>query len=137
MSFYRDILAYPGVDLISSFDSQFKYIRNADLIVSDNGSTGWEGLLFGKRVITLARNYYEPTGLTERVTDPSRLGEIMIRRLSEPEVADQREWDRRLACLVEAEMETTLPEDETSHEESLGIVESLARVPSAAWVAVA
>ena len=119
MSFYRDILAFPGVDLISSFDSQFKYIRNADLIVSDNGSTGWEGLLFGKRVISLARNYYESTGLTEQVNDPSRLGEIMIRRLSEPEVGDQQEWDRRLACLVEAEMETTLAEDETSHEQSL------------------
>ena len=137
MSFYRDFLRYPGVDLIWPLDSQFKYIRNADLIVSDNGSTGWEGLLFGKRVVSLAPNYYEPTGLTEKVIDPSRLGEIMIRRLSEPEVPDQREWDRRLACLVESEMETTLPEDETSHEQSLAAIKSMARLSTAARAAVA
>lgn len=119
MAFYRSLLAFPGVDLISPFDEQFKYIRNADLIVADNGSTGWEGLIFGKRVIAIADNFYRPTGLASDVSDPSRLGEAMLRRLGESEVTDPREWDRRLACLVEAEMETTVPEDDSSHRESL------------------
>jgi len=124
-AFYQDILRYPGVDLISPFDSQFKYIRNAALIITDNGSTGWEGLIFGKRVISLARNFYEPAGLTERLNDPSDLGKLILRRLSEPEVPDKEEWDRRLACLVEAEMETTVPEDESSHDQSLKMIDAL------------
>jgi hypothetical protein len=125
MTFYRDLLAYPGVDLISPFDTQFKYIRNAALIVADNGTTGWEGLIFGKRVISVAHNFYAPTGLAEDVRDPSRLGEVILRRLAEPEVADRSEWDRKLACLFEAEMETTVPQDESSHQTSLAIVARL------------
>jgi hypothetical protein len=125
MAFYRDLLAYPGVDLISPFDAQFKYIGNADLIVADNGTTGWEGLVFGKRVISVADNFYAPTGVAVDVSDPSRLGEAIIRRVAEPEVPDRAEWDRRLACLVEAEMETTVPEDESSHQSSLAIVATL------------
>jgi hypothetical protein len=125
MAFYRALLAFPGVDLISPFDAQFKYIRNADLIVADNGTTGWEGLVFGKRVISVADNFYAPTGLAVEVSDPSRLGEAIIRRLAEPEVPEAREWDRRLACLVEAEIETTVPEDESGHQTSLATVASM------------
>jgi hypothetical protein len=124
-AYYRTIKAYPGVDLVSPFDSQFKYIRNAALIVADNGSTGWEGLIFGKRVISLARNFYEPAGLAESVTDPSRLGEAIIRCLGRPETADRAEWDRRLACLIEAELETTVVDDSTSYAQSLEILTSL------------
>ena len=75
-AFYQDILRYPGVDLISPFDSQFKYIRNAGLIITDNGTTGWEGLIFGKRVISFARNFYEPTGLTERLEQSIGFGKV-------------------------------------------------------------
>jgi hypothetical protein len=124
-SFYRDLLRYPGVDLISPFDAQFKYIRNADLIVADNGTTGWEGLLLGKRVVSIAHNFYAPTGLAEKVSDPSELGGVILRRLEELEVADQAEWDRRLACLIEAEMETTVPEDDSCHQQSLEIVSGI------------
>ena len=38
---------------------------------------------------------------------------------------DKEEWDRRLACLVEAEMETTVPEDESSHDQSLKMIDAL------------
>jgi hypothetical protein len=123
--YYRDLLAYPGVALVSPIDSQFKYIRNAELIVADNGTTGWEGLVFGKRVLSLARNFYEPAGLANQVTDPSQLGEAVVRILAEPKLPDRSEWERRLACLVEAEMETTVTEDESSHEISLEMVASM------------
>jgi hypothetical protein len=122
MSFYRHVSAYPGVELISPFDSQFKYIRNADLIVSDNGTTGWEGLVFGRRVMSLARNFYAPARLATEIDDPTKLGEFVIRCLTEPQEIDASEWDRRLGCLVEAEMETTVAEGVESHGESLRIV---------------
>ncbi len=43
-AFYRRLEQLPGVVLVDPFDSQFKYIANADLVVTDNGSTGWEAL---------------------------------------------------------------------------------------------
>jgi hypothetical protein len=118
-------MAYPGVDLISPLDSQFKYIRNADLVIADNGSTGWEALVFGKRVISLARNFYEPARLAEKVTNPSRFGETIIRCLMKPEMLERGEWDRRLACLIEAEFETTVADDPASYSESVAILTTL------------
>jgi hypothetical protein len=125
MAFYRDIVAYPGVQLVSPFDSQFKYVRNAALIVSDNGTTGWEGLVFGRPVLSLARNFYTPAELAAELRDPSKLGETMIQCLTSPRELDEGERERRLACLVEAEMETTVEESAASHDESLSILSDL------------
>ncbi len=60
--FYRDMASIPNLLMIDPFDSQFKYLRNADLIVTENGSSGWEGLLLNRRVITLADTFYDGAG---------------------------------------------------------------------------
>ncbi|MGF1610067.1 MAG: hypothetical protein ACFCUQ_11765 [Kiloniellales bacterium] len=127
MAYLRDLAGLPGVVLISPVDPQFKYIRNAELIVSDNGTTGWEGLIFGKRVVSVGRNYYQCVGLAEQVSDPSRLGDVFIRRLAESEVSEPEEWDRRLALYIEAEAETTVPEDAAAHSESIRMLAELLR----------
>jgi hypothetical protein len=85
-------------------------------------------LLFGIPVLSLARNYYESTGLTERLLDPADMGEAIVGLLTQQPPFGVEEWDRRLACLVAAEIETTVPEDDTSHAESLQLVDSLLRM---------
>lgn len=105
--YYVDMSRLPGLTLIDAFDDQFKYIRNADLIVTDNGSTGWEGLMLGKRVITLADSFYDGAGLARRVRDPERLAETVIEALDAPEVADPDAHDRALGCMLDAEWDTT------------------------------
>ncbi len=74
----RDMRRLPGVVLVDGFDDQFKYIRNADVIVTENGSTGWEGLVLGRPVVTLADTYYDAAGLARRVNDHDQLGAAIL-----------------------------------------------------------
>ena len=110
--FYRDLSRLPSVVLVDAFDDQFKYITNADLIVTENGSTGWEGLLLGRRVITLADNFYQAAGLARRVREPEELAATVVEMLQQQPVKDAAAHDQALGWVLDAEWETTVPLDE-------------------------
>lgn len=105
--YYRELSQLPNVVLVDALDSQFKYLNNADLVVTENGSSGWEALLLNRRVITLAQTFYDGAGLTTKVTDANRLGAAIIEVLARPAVGDQAAHDRALGCMLDAERETT------------------------------
>lgn len=109
--FYRQMRRLPGVQLVDGFDSQFKYIANADLIVTDNGSTGWEGLLLGRPVVTLADNFYDSIGLAHSLPDPEELATEVVRIVERTAAADPAAHDQALGWLLDAEWETTAPVD--------------------------
>jgi hypothetical protein len=109
--YYRELSQLPNVVLIDAFESQFKYVRNADLVVTENGSSGWEGLLLGRRVLTLSRTYYDGAGLARKVDDPDQVGATVLEALAAPAVLDQPEHDRGLGAMIDAERETTFPMD--------------------------
>lgn len=123
--YYKSLMRYPGVELIHPLDSQFKYILNADLIVTDNGSTGWEGLLLNRPVITLAQTFYDAPRLTTYVPAPIDLNSTLLGLLRDPQAYDHEDYDRRIGWFLDAERETTFPEDEDHFEESLQIIEKL------------
>jgi hypothetical protein len=106
---YRELAQIPNVVVIDPFDSQFKYLRHADLVVTENGSSGWEGLLLGRRVLLLSETFYDGTGLGMRVTDPDRINAAILETLAKPPVADAAAHDHALACMIDAELETTFP----------------------------
>ena len=108
--FYTDLAALPKTIVANPFDDQFKYITNASVIVTDNGSTGWEGLVLGRTVVTLDRTFYDATGLIHRVYEPARLGETLVRLLREPAPVPA-DAEMRLAHLVTAEFATTTADD--------------------------
>lgn len=105
----RELSQLPNVVIVDPFDSQYKYLNNADLIVTENGSSGWEGLLFNRRVITLAPTFYDGAGQAAKVTDANKLAAAIIEALARPAVVDQIAHDRALGCMVDAERETTFP----------------------------
>ncbi len=110
---YREFLNLPNVVLLDPLDSQFKYLRHADLVVTENGSSGWEGLVLGRRVLLLARTFYEGAGLGVTINDPDRLNAAILEILDQPPVADAAAYDADLGRMVDAELETTFPMDET------------------------
>lgn len=114
--YYQELGNLPNVVLLDAFDSQFKYIRNADLVVTENGSSGWEGLLLGRRVLTLSTTFYDGAGLARKVKHRDELGRVILDALSAEPVPDQQAYDRNLACMVDSEFETTFParDDEAS-----------------------
>ena len=91
--------------------SQFKYIMSADLVVTENGSAGWEGLMLGRRVLTLGRTFYEGAGLAQHVRAPDDIGSAILDMLGRPAVEDQGAYDHGLGCMIDAEYETTFPID--------------------------
>lgn len=121
-AFYKELLRLPQLVLIDAFDDQFKYIANADLVVTDNGSTGWEGLVLGRRVLSLAENFYEAAGLARRVRAPGQLAQEIIDILGRPAVADADAHDRALGWLLDAEWETTAPIEQEGHDRTLKLL---------------
>jgi hypothetical protein len=107
--FYRAMSKLPNVVMLDPFDSQFKYLRHADLVVTENGSSGWEGLLLGRRVLLLSDTFFDGARLGTKVTDPDNIGAAIVEILSKPAVADQEAHDRQLAAMVDAEKRHTFP----------------------------
>lgn len=111
-SSFRQYAALPNVTLVDPYDSQFKYLRHADLVVTENGSSGWEGLLLARRVLTLSRTFYDGAGLATKVSDPDRLKVAFLEELSSERGTAEDERDRALACVIDAELETTFALDD-------------------------
>jgi hypothetical protein len=89
------------------------------LIVTENGSSGWEGLVLGRRVLTLAPTFYEGAGLARRVETPVKLGPTIMEILQQPAMVDAAAHDRHLGSMVDAEYETTFASDATGSETAL------------------
>ncbi len=113
--YYQFLSRLPGVILVHPLDDQFKCIRCTDLVITNNGSTGWEGLLIHRPVITLNRTFYDPPGLARRVTDPSQLDKEIIQSLRSPAPFSREEYDRRLGLFIDAELATTIPEGDSDY----------------------
>jgi hypothetical protein len=126
---YKDLSRLPGVVLVDAFDDQFKYISNAEMVVTENGSDGWEGILLGRRVITLADNFFDSAELARRVRDPEQLAAIVVDMLKKQPVIDSA-YDRALGWLLDAEWETTVPNEAVGQPETFKLLASL--LPQAA-----
>ncbi len=101
--YYRNLMQLPNVVLVDAFGSQFRYINNADLVVTENGTSGWEGLLLGRNVLTLSRTSYDGAGLAVKVDDKDRLGAAILNALRRPH-PDAAERDRHLGWMIDAEL---------------------------------
>jgi hypothetical protein len=106
---YRELTQIPNVVMIDPFDSQFKYLRHADLIVTENGSSGWEGLLLGRRVLLLGKTFYAGAGRGVSMSDPDRLNATILDMLAKPPVADPEAHEHALGCMIDGELGTTFP----------------------------
>ena len=130
-SYYRELSILPNVTLVSAFNSQFKYIENADLIVTENGSSGWEGLIFGRRVLTLSQTFYDGAGRARKLDRHDTLARTVVEMLAAEAVTAVGAHDRDLACMVQAEYETTFAEDDmTTAMHQLSSVIAGLRTPS-------
>jgi len=123
-SYYKYLSRLPGVIIISPFDFQFKYIQNADLVITENGSTGWEALLLRKPVITLERTFYDVSNLSIKATKPSELDRYILKALNGHNEYNNEEYDRRLGLFLDAEKENSLSVESTA-EEHLQMIERL------------
>lgn len=102
----KSVANYSRTMLVDPFGSQYPYIANAELIVTDNGTAGWEGIMFGKPVVTLEQCFYDVVGLAVKCTNPNQLDASIFKALQQDVSKEERE--RRICLFLEAEYETTL-----------------------------
>lgn len=104
---YRVISSLPNVILIDAFDCQYKYIQNANIIVTDNGTVGWEALLLSKKLILLNESFYNLNDClyeTCKITDIAK--NILLLLNSQSKLAVPSDYD--LLSFIDADREATL-----------------------------
>lgn len=106
----REVGRYPRTCLVDPFDSQYRYIAHADVVVTDNGTAGWEGIMLGRPVVTLETAFYDPVGLAVPCRDLNKLDRSIFEALAQR--IDPEERKRRIRLFLDAEAETTLPREE-------------------------
>jgi hypothetical protein len=100
---YRELQRLPNVVLVDPFGSQFMFLRHAALVVTENGTSGWEASILDKPVLSLAASHYDGVDLAHYVSDPSELPAAMIELLSRPSAAASDVNARRIGWRIDAE----------------------------------
>lgn len=119
--YYKDLAPMPGLVFVDAFDDQFKYIRNADLIVTDNGSVGWEGIQLARPVITLADTYYDGAALSRRVRVHEDLAAHVL-ELATTEIEDASARRQALGAALDAEWDCSVPVEAQDHNDTLALL---------------
>ncbi len=120
-AYWRNIERLPNTYLVDPFDDQYKYLKNSDLIVTINGTTGFEGLLLKKRVMTLDRAFYSRLDdMVSRFDANSDLGATLLELLDSSCNHD----DHKLALFIDAERDTTI-EDSADPEVEINYIKGL------------
>jgi capsule polysaccharide export protein KpsC/LpsZ len=68
-----------------------KLLRECNAVVTRNSTLGFEGLLFGKRCITLGDSIYSGLGLTDDVESTNQLTEVVARVYESAQMPDSHE----------------------------------------------
>ena len=129
--YLKEIKSYPDTILVDGFDDQYKYIKNADLIITVNGTTGFEGLMLGLPVLSLGKTFYDSApNLHSFYNDTCKdLGQMILRALSDK--ALPADYDEKLALFIDAERQMTLHSDVGAEENMKYIRSLLGRLNSA------
>lgn len=107
--YLKELVRLPGVIFIDGLDNQYKYIKNADLVVTVNGTTGFEGIMMGRPVLTLDRTFYDSLGLSVRPYSYLDFGVVILDAIQSYTVDEFR--DERIALFIDAEHQVTVDDD--------------------------
>ena len=109
--YYKHLSKIPGVILISPTKNPLPITKNAKLIITGNGTTGWEALCMRKAVLTFGKCFYDPLGFTYKAKDIGYLDKQIMDIIKNHKVEDE-EYFNKIGLFVDSEKETTIAEDE-------------------------
>ncbi len=80
-NFYKELKKIPNVKLIDPSLESFPLTKNAKLIITINGTAGWEGILLKKPVITFGNVFYNALPMVKKCVSISDLPYIVKEQL--------------------------------------------------------
>lgn len=107
--YYRELLKLPGVVLLNAFDDQYKYLRHAKLVVTVNGTSGFEGIMLDRPVMTLDRTFYDALGLSTRPSSYVDFGSTVLDLINLNN--EQNNNPEKIALFIDAEYNATIDND--------------------------
>lgn len=114
--FLKAMLALPGVRLVDPWQSSFPIIKNADLVCTINGTTGWEGMMMKKRVLTLGYTHYQPLDIFMKYSSKYDFGALILKAL-QSDLVNDIDFDYKLKLFMKAEFDATVSDDAESEED--------------------
>ena len=114
--YLRELARLPGVIWIDAFDDQYKYIRQAKLVVTVNGTSGFEGILLRRPVFTLDRTFYDALSIATRFDSRIDFGTQLLRAIHNP-LPYASHYNERIALFMDAEKAVVLPRGSAPEEE--------------------
>jgi hypothetical protein len=108
VGFYRAIKGLPNVILVNSQSDQFQLIQGSKLVLTINGSTGFEALALGRPMIFFGASFYDKVAASCRLREAESLGEKLLEKLGDSSASKFNK--DALKLLVDAELLSTYPE---------------------------
>lgn len=123
--FYKHLLSLPGIVLVDAKCNSTKFIKHANLIITLHGTTGWEGLLMRRPVITLCKTFYDLTKLTYKINNINELDRTILSVLQNHRISDKWDYKRKLALMVDAAGETSFEADDDAVNDCVNRIEKI------------
>lgn len=112
--FLEKITNLYNVEIINPFDNQFKYLKNAKLVIADNGTSGWEAMILKTPVLNISKAFYNVI-VKNRNKDFSIMDSDILNVLKKKECPS----DFEIASLYDAEKKNCYDESLSGIKKSL------------------
>lgn len=123
-SFYKKLKKLRNVILGSVHDSQFNYIKNAESVITINGTTGWEAIMLKKPVFYFETNFYELLDIPKKLRNYRDLEEAYAEHLKYIEEYPDDEYYRKVYLLMTAELNTAFDYNSEGAVSALNFIEN-------------
>jgi len=106
IGYYKKLLEIPNVVLASHYADSSAVIKNAKIVFTVSGFSGFEAILEKKPVITFGKTFYDilPESIVRHVSSLDRLPDIVSELLN-----DYRYSEKETVCLIASIMKNSVP----------------------------
>jgi len=115
--FYSFLRNIPTVETINPYVSPFPFMKNSSLVITINGTSGWQALCFKKPVITLGNTFYDILGLTYKIKDINVIDKEILNVINTHKIDDETEYLNKLALYKELEGKYSFDRNTDNQEE--------------------
>lgn len=81
--YYKKLLQIPNVKLVPTDLSSFEIIKHSKLVAVITGTSGWEGAILGKPVITFGNVFFNDLPFVEHCKNPENMPSLIQRMLQD------------------------------------------------------